>query len=301
VVSPLKSIAQQLPVPVIGFLSGQSPVEYASNLAAFRRGLNETGYVEHRNVGIEYRWAQGQYDRLPAFAAELVSLNVDVIAATGTPASALAAKAATASIPIVFITGLDPVKLGLVTSFNRPGGNATGVSFLTNEIGSKRLQLLHELVPTATAVGFLVNPRGPNSRSETTDVQTAARVLGLQVYLENASTERDIEAAFASFVQLRVNALFVASDAFFGARRDQLAELAARHALPASYTREARPIRRNSQWPRRESVARRICIGNCFVARLGSTCCTFPIAAAGRPLPISWARKSKSISEQVLP
>jgi putative tryptophan/tyrosine transport system substrate-binding protein len=231
---PLAARAQQRAVPVIGYLSGQSPAEFEGYLAAFRQGLNETGYVEHRNVDIEYRWAQGQYDRLPAFAADLVRRQVSVIIATGNTRTALAAKAATATIPIVFTAAADPVKLGLVASFNRPGGNVTGVNFLVNELGSKRLQL-HELVPAATAIGVLVNPTAPNSHTETSDVQAAARVLGLHLHVESASSERDIDTAFARFIQQRVNALFVAGDAFFVARRDQLAALAARHALPASY------------------------------------------------------------------
>jgi putative ABC transport system substrate-binding protein len=233
---PLAARAQQRALPVIGYLNGQSPNDYAAFLAAFRQGLNETGYVEHRNVGIEYRWAEGQYGRLPALAADLVRLQVSVIAATGSPASALAAKGATATIPIVFITGADPVKLGLVSSFNRPGGNSTGVSFLFNELAQKRLELLHQLVPAATAIGFLVNSTNPNSQSETSDVQAVARVLGLRVYVEDASSERDIDAAFASFVQQRVNAVFVGADAFFVDRRDQLVALATRHALPACYS-----------------------------------------------------------------
>jgi putative tryptophan/tyrosine transport system substrate-binding protein len=233
---PLATRAQQRALPVIGYLNGQSPNDYATFLAAFRQGLNETGYVEHRNVGIEYRWAEGQYGKLPALAADLVRLQVSVIAATGTPASALAAKGATATIPIVFITGADPVKLGLVSSLNRPSGNATGVSFLLNELAQKRLELLHQLVPAANAIGFLVNSTNPNSQSETGDVQAAARVLGLRVYVENASSESDIGAAFASFVQQRVNAVFVGADAFFVDRRDQVVALAARHALPACYS-----------------------------------------------------------------
>ena len=231
---PMVARAQQPALPLIGFLSGQSPAEWAANLAAFRQGLNETGYVEHRDVGIEYLWAQGQYDRLPTFAADLIRRRVAVIAAGGT-APALAAKAATATIPIVFASGGDPVKNGLVSSFNRPGGNVTGVSFLVNELGSKRLEVLHELVPAATAIGFLVNPTNANSLSETSDLQVAARVLGLHLQVENASHERGIDAAFARFVQQRVDALYVAADAFFNTRRNQLVELAAVHALPASY------------------------------------------------------------------
>jgi len=232
---PLAARAQQPRLPVIGYLSGQSPNDYAAFLAAFRQGLNETGYVEHRNVGIEYRWAEGQYGRLPALAADLVRLQVSVITATGTTASALAAKAATATIPIVFISGTDPVQLGLVSSFNRPGGNATGVGFLLNDLAPKRLELLHELVPSAIAIGFLSNPTSPLSQSEASDVQAAARALGLRIYVENASSERDIDAAFASFVQQRINALFVSADAFFQNQRDQLVALAARHAMPAIY------------------------------------------------------------------
>jgi putative ABC transport system substrate-binding protein len=232
---PLAARAQEPAPPVIGYLSGQSPAEFEGYSAAFRKGLNETGYVEHRNVNIEYRWAHGQYDRLPEFAADLVRHQVSVIIATGNTTTALAAKAATATIPIVFTAAADPVKLGLVASFNRPGGNITGVSFLVNELGSKRLQLLHELVPTATAIGVLVNPTAPNSQTETSDVQAAARELGLHLQVENASSELDIDKAFARFIEQRVNALFVGGDAFFVARRDQLAALAARHAFPACY------------------------------------------------------------------
>ena len=231
---PIAARAQQRALPVIGYLSGQSPNDYAAFVTAFRQGLNDTGYVEHRNVGIEYRWAEGQYDRLPAFAADLVRLQVSVIAATGATGSALAAKAATATIPIVFTTGGDPVKLGLVSSFNRPGGNVTGVSFL------RRTRVETAGVAPRTGSGSHCNwpprqPDQPKSQSEMSDVQAAARVLGLRLHVENASSEREIDAAFASFVQQRVNALFVAADAFFDARRDRLVALAARHALPAIY------------------------------------------------------------------
>ena len=232
---PLAGRAQQPRLPVIGWLNGQSPAEYEGFLSAFRQGLNETGYIEHRNVGIEYRWAEGQYERLPAYAADLVRLGVSVIVAAGGNTTPLVAKTATVTIPIVVNTGGDPVKLGLVASFNRPGGNVTGMSFLVNELGAKRLQLLHELIPAAAAIGFLVNPTNPNSQSETSDVVTAARILGLHLQSENASSERDIDAAFARLVEQRVNALFVIDDSFFTARRDQLIALAARHALPASY------------------------------------------------------------------
>ena len=232
---PLAARAQQPRLPVIGWLNGQSPAEYEGFLSAFRQGLNETGYIEHRNVGIEYRWAEGKYERLPAYAADLVRLGVSVIVAAGGNTTPLVAKTATVTIPIVVNTGGDPVKLGLVASFNRPGGNVTGMSFLVNELGAKRLQLLHELIPAAAAIGFLVNPTNPNSQSETSDVVTAARILGLHLQSENASSERDIDAAFARLVEQRVNALFVIDDSFFTARREQLVALAARHALPASY------------------------------------------------------------------
>jgi putative tryptophan/tyrosine transport system substrate-binding protein len=232
---PLAARGQQPTLPVIGYLSAQSPNDYAAFLAAFRRGLAETGYVEHRNVGIEYRWAEGQYGRLPALAADLARLQVSVIAATGNTAAVLAAKAVTSNIPIIFITGGDPIKLGLVSGLNRPGGNATGVSFLVNQLAQKRLELLHQLVPAATAIGFLTNPANPLSQAEASDVQAAAQVLGLRAYAENASSERDIDAAFASFVRYRVNAIFVGADAYFVDRRDQVVALAARHALPASY------------------------------------------------------------------
>jgi len=231
---PLAVRAQQPAMPVIGFLSSASHAEFASLLAAFRRGLNDTGYVEHRNVGIEYHWAQGRYDRLPAYAADLVRLQVSVIFAPSVGA-ALAAKAATTTIPVVFNTGGDPVKLGLVSSFNRPGGNVTGFSHLSNQLAQKRLELLHQLVPAATSIGLLVNPTNPISQSETNDLQAAARVLGLHLHVENASSEREIDAAFANFVQQRVNALFLVADALFTDRREQLVALAARHALPASY------------------------------------------------------------------
>jgi putative ABC transport system substrate-binding protein len=230
---PLAARAQQPAMPVIGLLTGIDLDD--RTLDAIQQGLNEAGYVAGTNVAIEYRSAAGQYDRLPALAAELVRRRVAVIVAIDGTMSALSAKAATATIPIVFRTGADPVSLGLVASLNRPGGNATGVSFLVNLLAAKRLELLRELVPGATAVGDLVNPTNPNSEAETKDMQAAARALGQQLHILNAGSEREIDAAFASFVQQRVDVLIVTADAFFGSRRDQLVALAARHALPTMY------------------------------------------------------------------
>jgi putative ABC transport system substrate-binding protein len=233
---PPAARAQQPTLPVIGFLNGQSPTQYEYYVDAFRQALNEAGFVEGRNVAIEYRWAEGRYDKLPALATDLVRRQVSVIAATGTTAAVLAAKTATATIPIIFTTGGDPVKAGLVPNLNRPGGNITGISFLTNEIGSKQVELLCEMVPSATSVGLLVNPHGPNTDAEIADALKAARVLGRQIHVVNASSEREIDMAFEAFVQQRVNAIVVAADAFFTARRDQVVALAARHALPAIYS-----------------------------------------------------------------
>ena len=203
-------------------------------MAAFRQGLKEGGFVEGQNVKIEYRWAEGQYDRLPALAADLVRRKVAVIAATGGTVSVLAAKAATTTIPIVFTTGADPVKIGLVTNLNRPSGNITGASFFTNPLAAKRLELLRELVPNATLIAFLVNPNSPNAGPDVTEAQDAARSLGLQLLVVRAGTERELAGAFAT-VEQRAGALLVAADAFFISRRDQLVELAARHMVPTIY------------------------------------------------------------------
>jgi putative ABC transport system substrate-binding protein len=230
---PLTARAQQSGMPVIGLLSGTG--RDTRQLSAIRQGLNEAGYVEGRNVAIEYRWAEDQFDRLPALAVELVHRQVAVIVAIQSAAASLAAKAATTTIPIVFSIGGDPIKFGHVSSLNRPGGNVTGTSFLVNTLGAKRLELLHELVPSAGMIGVLVNPNNPASQSETSDVQVAARTLGLQTYVQNASSSREIDAAFANFVQQRVSALTFAADAVLTRQHNQIIALAAHHALPTIY------------------------------------------------------------------
>ena len=233
---PLAARAQQSAMPVIGFLDPRSADGMADRLRAFRQGLKETGHVEGENVAIEYRWAEGQYDRLPALAAELVRRQVAVIVATPT-VSALAAKSATATIPIVFTVGDDPVKLGLVSSLARPGGNLTGVNFFGAEVVSKRLELLRELIPGVGRLAVLVNPSNATI-SETTVrvVEAAARGMGLQVQVFNAGTNREIDAAFANLVRERSDAVFVGGDAFFTSRRVQLANLAARYVIPSSFS-----------------------------------------------------------------
>jgi len=232
---PLAVRAQQSAMPVIGVLDGRSADESAPLVAALRRGLNEAGYVEGRNVAIEYHWAHGQYDRLPALAADLVRRQVTVIATSGN-ASALAAKTATATIPIVFLTGVDPVQAGLVASLSRPGGNLTGVTSLGVELGPKRLELLHELVPAATTIAILVNPANRSAEIQVRDIQAAARTLGLELHIVQASTEREIDAAFAALTRLRAGALVISPEAFFNSRSEQLAALTVRHAVPAIYT-----------------------------------------------------------------
>jgi putative ABC transport system substrate-binding protein len=232
---PLAARGQQGTTPVIGFMRADTPEASMAVLAAFRQGLGETGYVEKQNITIEYRWAaQDHYDQLAALAADLVRRRVSVIAAVTTP-SALAIKAATASIPIVFETGLDPVKLGLVASLNRPGGNITGVTQLSSELLSKRLGLLHDVLPAAATIGFLVDPTYPGTESQARDLQEAARTLGLQVHVINAAAETDINTAFANFAKLRVGALFVGAGTLFTRQAEQLTTLAARHALPTFY------------------------------------------------------------------
>ena len=232
---PLAARAQQAVMPVIGFLSGRSPSEAAYALAAFHQGLRQGGFAEGQNVAIAYRWAEGQYDRLPALAADLVHRHVAVIATTGGTQSALAAKGATATIPIVFGTGDDPVKFSLVASLNRPGRNATGVNFLLTGIEAKRIGLLHDLVPTAALIGVLFNPNNSNFETQLRDVQEAAHSIGQQIHVLHASSEPDIHAAFKTFVQMRVQALLVGGDPFFNGRREQIVTLAAHYAIPTIY------------------------------------------------------------------
>jgi len=231
------AVRAQQPMPVIGYLSVGSPEtdDIPGRLVAFRRGLNEAGYIEGQNVAIEYRWAEGQYDRLSALAADLVRSQVFVIVTPGAP-SALAAKTTTSTIPVVFVAGIDPVESRLVASLNHPGGNITGVSVLNAELAGKRLSLLHELLPTASAVALMVNPTNrSNSEFETTSLQDAARALGLQAYVLRASTPSEIDAAFRGLVDLGAAALVVAGDPFFTSQRAQIVALAARDAVPAIY------------------------------------------------------------------
>jgi putative ABC transport system substrate-binding protein len=232
---PLVARAQLPAMPVIGLLDVRSPDGMTERLRAFREGLNDSGYVERENVAIEYRWAENQLDRLPELAAELVRRQVAVIAATNT-LSTLAAKAVTTTIPIVFLVGEDPVRLGLVTSLARPGGNLTGINNFGGELTAKRLELLRELVPAAVRIAVLVNPtNAPATESTLRDAEAAARTMGLQIQVLNASTSREIDAAFATFVRERPDAIFVGLDVFFISRRAQLVNLASRHALPATY------------------------------------------------------------------
>jgi putative tryptophan/tyrosine transport system substrate-binding protein len=232
---PLEVWAQQPPMPVIGFLGNVSPELWVDRLDAFRQGLSETNYVEGKNVAIEYRWANGYNDRLPALVAELIRREVTVITALGSAPAAIAAHAATTTIPIVFETSADPVQIGLVASLNRPGGNVTGIVSLGGAVGSKRLELLHELVPTATTVGILTNPTNPAYEPLSRDLQAAARTLGLQSHVLQASTESDFDTVFASLAQLRVDALVILADSFFTSRRKLLGALTVRYAVPAVF------------------------------------------------------------------
>jgi putative ABC transport system substrate-binding protein len=232
---PVMARAQQPAMPLIGFLDSRSASDTRPAVAAFLAGLKEVGYLDGQNVVIEYRWADGQYDRLPLLVADLLGRQVAVVVAAGPPA-APAVKAATATIPIVFTNGLDPVKLGLVESLNRPGGNATGIYLFSAELEPKKLDLLHELVPKAAAIGALVNPTSPNAETVAADLQAAARARGLQFIIVEASNEHDIDAAFATVVRRGARALVVGNDPYFTNRRDQFVGLAVRHALPVIYS-----------------------------------------------------------------
>jgi ABC-type uncharacterized transport system substrate-binding protein len=237
---PIVARGQQSATPVIGFLNGQSAQAFALAVAAFRRGLNEAGYVEGQNIAIEYRWAEGRLDRLPPLAADLVRRQVAVIAATGGNNSALAAMQTTSTIPIVFTSSDNPIERGLVASINRPGGNVTGVSWFNAELGPKRVGLLHELVPNATIVALLINPNNPESVRQPAELQHAARNIGLQLVVLTATSAGDIDAAFTAMVQNRVGGLLLGSDPFFLNRREQIIGLAAQHAIPTIYSgREA--------------------------------------------------------------
>jgi len=235
---PLAVRAQQPTIPVIGLLGSATAREWAPSVAAFLRGLSEAGFAEGRDVAIEYRWAESQYDRLPSLAAELIQRQVSVIAALTTP-SAIAAKAATTTIPIVFTTIADPVQIGLVASLNRPGGNLTNVTFLNVEIVPKMLELLHEVVPTATTMAALVNPANPNANTWSASLEVAARTLGLELNVLKASTEDDIDRTFATLIPLRVGGLVIVNDIFLITREQQLASLALRHRMPTIFQTRA--------------------------------------------------------------
>jgi putative ABC transport system substrate-binding protein len=232
---PFAVRAQQPAIPIIGFFGSATPDGYAAYVAAFRRGLGETGYVEGRNAAIEFRWAEGEYDRMPALVTALLQRQATVITVTGSTAAVQAAKAATQTIPIVFAIGADPVKFGLVASINRPGGNVTGVSFLSNLLVAKQLELLHELVPAAAIVGILVNPNNPNAESDTNNARLAADTVGRKLVVVSAHTGDDVVAAFAVLTQERANVLLVSPDPLFIGRRDDLVALATRYALPTMY------------------------------------------------------------------
>jgi putative ABC transport system substrate-binding protein len=233
---PFSARAQQPAMPVIGYLNPTSPDAFADLLRAFRQGLKDTGYLEGENVAIEYRWAENQIDRLPALVAELVRRRVALIATIGGPPPVFAAKAATTTIPIVFLIGEDPARLGLVASLARPGGNLTGVNFFNTELAAKRLELLRELLPAAKRVAVLVNPAdATNTESVVRDAEGAAPAMGLQIQVLNASTSREIDAAFAALVRERADALFVGPDAFFNNRRVQFANMAAHHSIPTAF------------------------------------------------------------------
>jgi len=232
---PCVARAQQAALPVIGWISSRSPGESDYLVAAFRKGLKETGYTESQNVSLEFRWAEGHYDRLSAYAVEFARRPVTIIVTTGGDPAAQAAKAATSTIPIVFVSGSDPVKVGLVSSLNRPGSNVTGIHLLLLGLGAKRLGLLHELMPMANPIGVLVNPNFADAQTQLSDVEHAAQSLGLILVMKNARTELEIDTAFAAFAQQKTGALLVVSDPFYASRRAQLAALTLRHAMPAMF------------------------------------------------------------------
>jgi putative ABC transport system substrate-binding protein len=232
---PLAALGQQAAVPVIGFMSGRSPADSAYLVDAFRQGLRETGYLEGETISVEYRWADGDYDRLPGFASDLLGRNVLVLVAVGGDPSAVAAKQATSSVPIVFGMGGDPVKASLVASFNRPGGNATGFTLLTNQMEPKRVGLLHELVPSVSLLGALINPSFPPAARQLEDIENATRSINQSLFVARAVNDAELEAAFASFVEQRVGAVLVAAAPFFDTRSTQIIALAAKHRLPAMY------------------------------------------------------------------
>jgi ABC-type uncharacterized transport system substrate-binding protein len=242
--SNLGARAQQPAMPVVGFLIGAATDgTYVESLAAVRQGLGENGFVDGQNVSIEYRSAENQYERLPALATDLVQRRVAAIFVTGSIVSALVAKAATSTIPVVFAMGSDPVKYGLVASLGRPGGNVTGVTFYNSDLGPKRLELLHELLPQAAVIGMLVNPNNPNTEADTKGVEAAARVIGVEVVVASVGSERDIETAFADLARRRVDALYVNNDALLQARQRQIIDLAVQHALPAIFTGRPQVVR----------------------------------------------------------
>ena len=232
---PTITRAQQPGTPVIGFLHGATPDSYASFLAAFRKGLNEAGYIEGQNVTVEYRWADNQLERLPELAAELVRHRVSVIFAGGGSNPSLAAKAATSTIPVVFASGVDPIDVGLVSNLNRPGGNITGITFLINTLAGKQLEVLYQLVPKAAVIAVLLNPQIPTASAQLKDIQTAARILGLQINVLYASTERDFDMVFASLVQAQAGGLVIGADAFLFSHRNQLIRLATHNSVPTVY------------------------------------------------------------------
>ena len=232
---PLAALAQQPAMPVVGFMSGRSSEDSVHLVAAFRQGLREAGFVEGQNVAVEFRWARGEYSRLPALAAELVGRRIAVFVGIGGDASAIAAKQATSTIPIVFGMGGDPIKIGLVESFNRPGGNATGFTLLTNQMEPKRLGLLHEIVPGVPLIGVLLNPNFPPAARQLSELEDAARTIGQRLFVSRASNDAELAAAFAELLQQRVDALLVAADPYFDTRRDRIVAFAAQNRLPAIY------------------------------------------------------------------